>query len=153
MWSVLKAIQYKRRQHQRIIQIPVRIRRITSQRNCNGCSRNSQICRIPGRGTLRNCGGVQPKQVESEIQGSIVSPYPLNAQEVKIREDYITTIIAEEIISSWRWQWHNLLNMRKNLRSMSTTKRDNDGTGQKGIPTPTPPNRIIPVRKKNGVLE
>ena len=100
MKSVLKVIQ----QNQIRTRRPLMIRRIYSHRSRYGCSRTQKIWRIPGHGKIRNCGRVQPRQVESEIQGSIFASYPTNAQGLPRREEDVTPVRAEARISSWRGQ-------------------------------------------------
>ena len=95
MQSFLKLIQQKRRQNYRRIQIPVKIRIIALHRIWHGRSRNRQIWRSPGNGTIRNCDGVQPIQVEIAIQGSIVATSPPNSQEVTRIEEEVTPVRAE----------------------------------------------------------
>ena len=153
MQSFLNVIQQKRRQNCRRSQIPAKIRIIASCRSWHECSRNRQIWIIPGHGTISNCDGVQPIQVEIAIQGSIVSTSPPNSQEVTRIEEEVTPVRAESRSSGQIGQWQNSSTMRMTLRIISTMNKSNDGIGKKERPTMTPPNREITVGKKNGVRE
>ena len=150
MQSFLNVIQQKRRQNCRRSQIPAKIRIIASCRSWHECSRNRQIWIIPGHGTISNCDGVQPRQVESAIQGSIVATSTPNAHEVTIIEEEVAPVRAEARISGLREQWQNSLNVRTTLIIISMMNKANDGIGQKGRLTLTPPNRKILVGKKMG---
>ena len=85
------------------------------------------------------------------IQGSIIANSTPNAQEVIRREEEVTPIITEAKKSFWRGQWKQSSTTRMSMRNTSMMIRSNEKNGQNEILTPTPPNRKITVRKKNGV--
>ena len=87
------------------------------------CLRNHQIWIITGRETISNGGGVQPRQVESAIHGSIITTSPPNSQEVPRRGEQVNPVISQARSSICIEQWHNKMNMRTTLSSTSMIKR------------------------------